>query len=383
MRILLLDQFSDLGGAQQGFLDVAAAIRDRGWTAVAGMPGNGVVFDRLSEMGVICERIDCGPYGSGSKTPGDVARFLAGTRRLSRQMRGLCETADADLVYLNGPRLLPAATIAGFRVPVVFHTHSLVTTGGSRGLAAFCLGRLDPWLLASCRFVAEPWSGHVRDERIAVAYNGVAGPPRGFRRIEAAHPRVGCIGRIAPEKGQLEFLAMARAICREIPDCRFSIFGAALFGEPGAIRYEQQVRRAAEALPVELHGWASDVYGALAEIDLLLVPSAAHEATTRVILEAFAAGVPVIAYRAGGIPEVIHDGIDGRLVDSPAEMVQVSIDLLSSAADRHRFAQAGRNKWHARFTVQRYTSTILDFLSTAAEAPPAVRAQRASSLCRP
>ena len=47
---------------------------------------------------------------------------------------------------------------------------------------------------------------------------------------------------------------------------------------------------------MEFAGWVADIYAALAEIDVLVVPSVGPEATTRVILEAFAAGVPVIAF---------------------------------------------------------------------------------------
>ena len=47
----------------------------------------------------------------------------------------------------------------------------------------------------------------------------------------------------------------------------------------------------------------------------LVVPSRWYEGQPRVILEAFAAGVPVLASRIGGLPELVEDGVNGRLVD--------------------------------------------------------------------
>ena len=91
------------------------------------------------------------------------------------------------------------------------------------------------------------------------------------------------------------------------------IYGAPLFGESAVARYAAQVRTDAEGLPVEFAGWVDDIYACMAQLDLLLVPSAGHEATTRVILEAFAAGLPVIAFASGGIPEVVDDGVTGLL----------------------------------------------------------------------
>ena len=55
-------------------------------------------------------------------------------------------------------------------------------------------------------------------------------------------------------------------------------------------------------------------FGVLADLDLLVVPSISAEATTRVILEAFSAGVPVVAYSIGGIPEIIRESRNGFLV---------------------------------------------------------------------
>ena len=62
MKLLLLDQFSDLGGAQHNLLELLPALRDAGWSALVGLPGDGVLFERVRAMGFQAERIACGPY---------------------------------------------------------------------------------------------------------------------------------------------------------------------------------------------------------------------------------------------------------------------------------------------------------------------------------
>ena len=91
MKLLLLDQFSDLGGAQQNLLELLPAIRDAGWQTLVGLPGDGELFERVRALGFEAERIECGPYGSGRKSAADFARFLAGTPRLARQMRRMAQ----------------------------------------------------------------------------------------------------------------------------------------------------------------------------------------------------------------------------------------------------------------------------------------------------
>jgi glycosyltransferase involved in cell wall biosynthesis len=340
MRLLFLDQFSELGGAQQCLLDLLPATDRMDHTIVA-MPGTGPMFERVRALGFETARITCGPYASGGKTAGDMARFVFETPRLARQIRELAR--GADIVYINGPRLLPAAALSGIRKPVVFHSHSYLPPGPVRKLSGLALRRLRAHVIGSCRYVAEPWKPYVSG--ISVVYNGVAGPER--PRSERKGPlTIGCIGRIAPEKGQREFVEAARIIHGKMPEARFAIYGETMFASHD---YEREVRAAAAGLPIEFAGWAANVYDALARIDVLLVPSAPHEATTRVILEAFAAGVPVIAFPSGGIPEVLP--LSG-LAHSVQEMAEMACSRGRPGARSHA----------TDFTLERYRAEILNVL---------------------
>jgi glycosyltransferase involved in cell wall biosynthesis len=370
MKLLLLDQFSDLGGAQHNLLELLPALRYAGWSVLVGLPGEGELFERVRAAGFDAERIECGPYASGRKSAADAGRFLAGTPRLAWQIRRMAARIDADLVYLNGPRLLPAAALAGLGCPLLFHSHSYLGRGAVRDMAAFALRSTAARLVAQCEFVAAPWRPYVRPAHISVIYNGVAGPPRGLPRPPAGPPRIGCIGRIAPEKGQREFVAAAARIHQALPDCRFLIYGAPLFGENAVAEYAAQVRAAAERLPVEFAGWVEDVYACMAQLDLLLVPSAGHEATTRVILEAFAAGLPVIAFASGGIPEVVQDGVTGLLANSSEHMARLATELLTGNARRLiSISQAAHESWARRFTLDRYRRERLAAIQAAAGSP--------------
>jgi glycosyltransferase involved in cell wall biosynthesis len=366
MRILVLDQFSEPGGAQQCLLDLVPALQETGWSGTVAMPGAGEMFERVREAGFETARIACGPYTSGRKTAMDLARFAVEMPRLVGQIRRLAR--GADVVYVNGPRLLPAsgAGLSG-EIPVVFHSHSYVEEGAALTLARMALERLNARVIACCEFVGEVWGPGAR-----VVYNGVAGPeprtPRFAGETACATKKparqVGCIGRIAAEKGQLEFVEAAGIIREAVADCRFVIHGAALFSNGD---YERKVRAAAADLPVEFAGWTNDVYGALAELDVLLLPSAAHDATPRIILEAFAAGVPVVAFRSGGIPELIEHGVNGFLAGSTHDMAAITIRLL--AEDRRRIIRAARETWQRRFTLDRYRQDVMKILNSAAAAP--------------
>jgi glycosyltransferase involved in cell wall biosynthesis len=364
VKILVLDQYSQLGGAQACLLTGLEAMRAGGWPVAVGLPGNGPLFCRARELGCATFVINCGPLSLGNKSLADATRFLIQTPRLARKIRSHAHDFGPDLVYVNGPRLLPAVPLAALRVPVLFHAHSYLPLGMPRTLAAEALRRVGASVVGCCRFVANIWKPAAAG-RISVIYNGVAGPREHVAVRNSTQPKIGCIGRVSPEKGQLEFVAAAAAIHRAQPGARFAVYGAPMFS--GDTRYRDQVQAAAGSLPIEFPGWIPDVYRALAELDLLLVPSAPAEATTRVILEAFAAGVPVIAFASGGIPEVIEHGRTGLLVNSVDEMAACAIALLwGEAARRCSITRSAREAWQSRFTTGRYQSQLLEAVKVAA-----------------
>jgi glycosyltransferase involved in cell wall biosynthesis len=372
MNVLCLDQFSELGGAQRCLLDLLPAFADRGWTAHVAAPGNGPLAERAMASRATADRIPCGSYNSGRKTAGDMARFALETPQLARRIGALIRRHDAGLVYVNAPRLLPAAALAArWGPPLLFHTHSYLE-GYVRRIAGWSLRMARAAVVASCRFVAWPLLPYCGDRGVRVVYNGVAagGRPRGplpEGRREADF-RIGVIGRIAPEKGQADFLRAARLLHRDVPRCRFLICGAPLFSDPGALRYRSELEALAENLPVEFTGWKENVEGVLASLDLLIVPSAPVDATPRVILEAFAAGVPVVAFASGGIPEIVEHNVTGFLVErrSPLELASALRHLL--LREPHRLCEVARRalaKVREDFSLERYRRQMLETIEAA------------------
>jgi glycosyltransferase involved in cell wall biosynthesis len=228
MKILFLDQFSDLGGAQRCLLDLLPAIRERGWSVTVAAPGRGPLRDRVLPFGDYHE-IQCGSYSSGAKTTREALRFAVEIPRLAWRIRKLIQDSGADLLYVNGPRLVPAA--AGARVPIVYHAHSHLPKHYAAALTALPLAHAGATVIAICHYVAEPLRLYLAPEQIHVAYNGVEDGIR--RTTRSGPPRIGVIGRIAPEKGQLDFVHAARELPR---DWRYAICGAPLFSDAAALR---------------------------------------------------------------------------------------------------------------------------------------------------
>lgn len=379
MRILFLDQFSDLGGAQLCLQDVLFEVRRLGWQAEVLAPGKGSLLDFARDCGFAVQSLALVPYTNGRKTAADALRFGVDTVRIGRIVRQILRERPADLIYVNGPRLLPAAL--GLRAPVLFHSHSLLDKRYARAIAGWILRNREARVLACSEYNASPLRMLLGEDAVQVVYNGVC--DQGFRRRQPnpGPVRVGILGRIAPEKGQLDFLRAASAI----PDrkkVQFLITGAALFS--GAA-YEQSVRDAAAAAGVEIRGWTANVSQALHDLDILTVPSASHDASPRVILEALSAGTCVLSYPSGGIPELIRHSYSGVLTMShSSEELATQIRTLADNQElRSRLAANGRREWETRFRVERFRYEACDAISAAATSRAPFASERHSTSQEP
>ncbi len=239
-------------------------------------------------------------------------------------------------------------------------------------LAGISLASATATVIASCRFVAEPLRPYINS---TVIYNGVDCCDADPRPARPFTHRIGVLGRISPEKGQLDFLKAARLLP---PDYQFVICGAPLFSNASALSYFERVRDQAAGLPVEFLGWHDDVTTVLSTLDLLVVPSAPGEATTRVILEAFAAGVPVVASNSGGIPEIVSDGETGFLAppSDPHKLAARILDAMTNPPALRRVTENAQRAASERYTLAQYQGRVMSILEKVGAGAPRIASPR-------
>jgi glycosyltransferase involved in cell wall biosynthesis len=366
VKILFLDQFSELGGAQQTLLDTLDAVRRNGWQAHVLLPGHGPLVEKLQSLAVPVGEISCGPYRARNKTAADSVRFALDLRQQIRAIRAAAAQNDFDLIYVNGPRLMPAAALASRgTTPVVYHAHSHVY-GLSARLVRWGIRRAQATVIGCSNSVLEPLRRRAGVQRVHVVSNGVRDVGYRERAFGAdAKWRIGIIGRIAPDKGQLEFTNAAAMLARELPTAQFVMCGGTQFGESS--KYFDAVRQQARDVPMEFMPWQPDVGPVLRDLDLLAVPSK-REGMARIIVEAFSAGVPVVAFPAGGIPEVVVDGETGFLTrDFSVEALASRIRQAIAEPQRlQRVSSYARQAWARLYTISAYQARITGLIEQVA-----------------
>jgi glycosyltransferase involved in cell wall biosynthesis len=143
-------------------------------------------------------------------------------------------------------------------------------------------------------------------------------------------PLVGIVGRLVPIKDVATFLDAAFSVRSRCQDVRFAVVG------DGTERTLLEMRSRAAGLEGEVcfHGWRRDVREVYGDLDVV-VNCSRNEGTPVALIEAMAAGIPVVATAVGGTPDLLAEGRFGRLVP-PGEPQALADAILDAIASRPR-----------------------------------------------
>ncbi len=288
-----------------------------------------------------------------------------------RKLAELIRQEDFALVHAHTPRSLLAGTIAArlADVPLVYHVHSPTGKDSTRWFQNLVNERLEHFLLRrATRLIAV--SPSLRElmvsqgfspKRVAYIANGVPAIEATARKRPSDCWTLGMAALFRPRKG-IEVLLQALAILREAGHS-VQLRAIGPFETPA---YEAEIRTLAERLGISdmitWTGFVSDIQNELSKVDLFILPSLFGEGMPMVVLEAMAAGLPVVASAVEGIPIAVQPGINGLLVEpSSAEALSDAIgEILRSESpyDYEAFCQQASSRHRASFSALSMASGV-------------------------
>jgi len=178
----------------------------------------------------------------------------------------------------------------------------------------------------------------------------------------AGPPRVLSVARMVPDKDHETLLAAFRLTARAIPAAELWLVGDG----PGLAAVQERARQLGLSERVRFLSPREDLRPLLRQASLLVL-SSRTEALPNVVLEAMAAGLPVVATRVGGVPELVVPGLTGWLVD-PGDALGLGAALgqvLSDPDTRQAMGRAGRARARQEFSLETMTrryEAVLDRL---------------------
>jgi glycosyltransferase involved in cell wall biosynthesis len=201
---------------------------------------------------------------------------------------------------------------------------------------------------------------------VDVVHNGVQAPaeypdPAAARRALGLSPEAvvaGLYSQLVPHKGGLDFVRAAHRAAPGSPNLHFVIAGSG----PGP--FMARLRSACDQGPaadrIRLLPPQPGIWDLLAATDVAVLTTLWPDPLPRVVMEAMVAGLPVVAYDGGGVPEMVADGETGLIVPTgdALGLGQALASLARSGEDRKRLGSAGRRRALRDFTVARHVERM-------------------------
>jgi glycosyltransferase involved in cell wall biosynthesis len=388
---LFVQSTTELGGAERVLLnlfDASAELRRRSVIANLGF-GEGALPTRLRALGA--EVVDMPK--ARLRQPIHMARTIWALRALARSRSVKVIVGNgAHPQIIGGVSARLAGTRSAFLVNMI-HAHPIWKNDL---LDALALRVPCDLMLPNSEASRAPLLRLRPDVQAHLVYLGTPSISVDREAVEQARTSlgvgpgevlVGVFGRLQRWKGQDVFVEAAAQVTRARGDVRFAVVGGSVFGLER--EFARQLERRAAELGVSSRltftGFRDDVQVLLAACDIVCHTTRVPEPFGMVVIEAMAAGRPVIATLGGGPSEIIVPGESGRLIapDRPDALAREIISLANDAPERARLGAAAAERARAQFSSERMARDLVRELEACAGSRSGERGEPASVVARP
>jgi len=305
-------------------------------------------------------------------------RFIKSTFSIIQLIR----SERVDIVHSNTIAVIPGA-LAAFLTHTahIWHVHEII-------VHPRFLWRLTSWLMPRLSTkvvtVSEQTREHIiagnrqNAEKAVVLYNGIDlsrfmvndGRGQKVRRewgIETSQTLVGMVGRISEWKGQDYFLQIAQLISKSYPSVRFAMVGGTFPGQEHLLAdLKEKIMRFQLTDLVMLSDFRLDIPAVLDAYDIFVLPSTLPDPFPTVILEAMAAGKPIVANAHGGSVEMIEHQVTGLLVKpgQKDEMVSAIEYMINNPFESKEMGRRGRERMREKFSLDAFITNWINLYDT-------------------
>ncbi len=358
INVCYINAVSWIAGIERSLIEVMKEIDREKISPVVILPGPGPLADELVKTGVTVEIVPF--YGLRARNP---LRFLQTVRGINR----VVAKHNIDIVYAKHQYVANLAVISGKMSgkKIVTHCHGIHEE------------RFNRWFEKSDFLITTTDSmyEHLRLKGLKAklahetVYPGVALTTASDEAKKYVAPEhdgrvVGYVGQLVPEKGMLDLVRAAPKIVRECPDVCFHIIGANTKPE---LHFTEDIQKEMDRLDVAqkftVLDFQEDVAGVMRSFDVGVAPSW-EEPFGRVVVEYMLAGTPVVGTDAGGIREIITDGVNGFLVTprDPDSIALATVAALDIADEKKSEIVRNGHENAKRFSVEEHTRRIENIL---------------------
>jgi L-malate glycosyltransferase len=342
MRILQVCSVTTFGGGERHLADLSHALAHRGHEVYAAFVPASPLWDELSFLN---------KQNTFALSQRNYVKNLAG-------LTGFIRAHGIEIVHAHAARDYHLAALAvklASRGRLVLTRHALFPLREINKHLLRSVGRV----IAVSQAVAESLrsNGVIESSKITVVHNGIDverfAPP--IARNVDRPVLVGTVGHLAPIKGHDVFLRAAALISARRQGVQFVVIGEDKSPQKSYRQFlEGLISELGVNGSVAMQGWRDDIPDVLSSLTLF-VSAARSEPFGLSIVEAMAAGLPIVATASEGASEIVEDGVTGKLVpvDDAESLAKAINDLLDDPLERSRLGRNALLAAQQRFSLTR------------------------------
>lgn len=376
-KILYLHAGAEMYGADKVLLELIKGLDKSVFEAHVILPTTGVLVSALEDVGAKVSVIEYPVLRRKYFNPKGILNYFVDYLKYSKQLLKYVQDQKIDLIHNNTTAILEGIYLKRkAKVPLVWHVHEIIVKPKLiSDFINFLMGRYADRIVTVSNAVLShiEKSPFIQTSQTKVIYNGVdseryypqSETDKNHHKEKLGIPKtakvIGMIGRVNSWKGQADFLSAVTPILEKNQDTYALMVGGVFEGEEWRMEdLKQKVKSTQLSERIILLDFQKDTTSLYNIFDIFVLPSTNPDPLPTVVLEAMACGKPVIAYRHGGVTEMVKEGQNGLFADvGNSNNLRAKInELLDDTSKIERFSMYSRQRQLEHFSLESYITSF-------------------------
>ncbi len=373
-KILYLHAGAEMYGADKVLLDLIRRLDKEKYEPHVILPTDGPLVEQLKLHNICVEVL---PYPILRRKHFNIKgifSYINDYVKYSKLITSYAKNNHIDIIHNNTTAVLEGIYVSKkINKPLIWHVHEIIVKPKIiSNIINFLMGRYANKIITVSQAVANhiKKSRFIKNSQVDVIYNGVdneiyrqidTNPLYEKFNISEATYVIGMVGRVNAWKGQGDFLNAVTPILSSNKNVVAVMAGSAFAGEEWRV---SELDTAIAALPFASQIHRIDYYSNTTELynlfDVFVLPSTNPDPLPTVVLEAMACGKPIVAYKHGGVCEMVESNVNGLLVkpNSPELLTHAINELLENDAMKKQFGKNSENRQKTLFSLESYIANF-------------------------
>jgi len=382
MNILVLHVVSDMYGSSKVLLQAVTALKARGHKVCVVVSEKGPLTEALELEGIETKIIRLGILRRRYFNALGLVNRAGVLTRAFFALKKLCKQNQIDIIYTNTAPVIIGGILSKLTgIKNVWHLHEILEPSSfMHRFFGWMINATAQKVIVVSDAVYNNWAGRIAVSKMVKVYNGfeasdvnvgvnvgandnASAPLREQLNLNNNTVLVGMVGRVNLIKGQFYFIQIAAAAKAAGLNCHFVMIGDAYKGyEYLYPQLDSQIAALGLQNTITNLYYQPNAVSLIQQLDIFILPSIKPDSFPVVILEAMAAGKPIIATKQGGAQEQIDDCVTGFLVPiNDATIAAQKLGVLVNNPDmRTRMGQVGAKKLQEQFSLATFNKNIVD-----------------------